>query len=127
MTTSQNSPQMAVKIVDGNGNILGKTDTPFVTVPSAETSVVKTADAQIKATAGTVSYVQATFVGATIGDTVEIENKASAGGTALITLTAAAANENVKFNPPVGTTFSIGIWAEVTLTGGAVTITIVYS
>lgn len=85
------------------------------------------ADGQVKATAGVVHSVMVSVNGATAADKVEIKNSADNSGTALLSFVATAAAQSWMFAPSIGVDFSVGIYADVTLTGSAtVSITTVY-
>ena len=96
--------------------------------PLAATGVVViTNDAVVKASAGTLYGVMVSFDGVTAGDTVEIENHATAdSGTSLCTFVAQAADQNFAFQPCVGIAYAAGIYCDFTLSGGAATVTAVY-
>lgn len=90
-------------------------------------SVVKVADGQVKATAGTVFAMNIDFVGVTAGDKVELKNSADNSGPALITLVADAAAGHWNFCPSVGITYDTGIYVDETKSGGTFTVTVVYA
>ena len=98
-----------------------------ITTPGTATAVVKTADGQIKASGGTVWYLQIDMAGVTIGDKIEIKNSTDSSGTALLTFTATAANQSFTFTPSMGIAFGTGIYSDETKTGGTITVTAVYS
>jgi len=114
---TKNSAKHNVKVVDNNGNVL--------TVAAA--GVVKAADAQVKATAGIIHAISVSFVGVTIGDKIEVKNSADNSGTALITLVATAANQTIQLPGDTGVIFDVGIYYDVTLSGGTATASIVFS
>jgi len=102
-------------------------DTPLPVINQPHSGVVKTADGAVKASAGTVYTVVASFVGSTKGDTVELENSLyTATGTSLITLTSYATDCFVSFPCTDGISFDSGIWYDESLSGGDVTVTIEY-
>jgi hypothetical protein len=85
-----------------------------------------TADNQIKDARTDLWGIIATGVGVTAGDKIEFSNSASGAGTALITVVLPSANSSVVFTPAVGMTFTSGLYADYTKTGGTLTCTLVY-
>jgi hypothetical protein len=95
--------------------------------PSSQSSIVLTADGQVKTSAGTVYALLVSGIGVTAGDKIEIKNSTDNTGTALLTIVADGANGTWSFYPCVGITFSTGIYCDETKTGGTFTTTIVYA
>ena len=108
----------AKQLADGHG---------VTTTPSTASATVLTADGQIKGSAVTLWSCQVDLVGVTAGDTVAFENAVGAAGASLLTFTATAANQSFTFTPSLGIAYSAGIYCDITLTGGAATITTVWS
>jgi hypothetical protein len=92
------------------------------TAPVAASISQKTADGEVKATAGVVYAVVASGVGVTAGDTAVLKDDT----TAVLTFVFAAANETIVFNPPVGVTFATSIQVDITKSGGTMTVDVVY-
>lgn len=107
-----------LKVVFSNSTI--------TSTPAAKSASVKTADGQIKGSAGVVYALNVSGVGVTIGDKVEIKNSTDNGGTSLITVVADAANGTWSFYPSVGITYGTGIYSDETKSGGTFTVTVVY-
>ena len=102
------------------------TGTATVTPVAASASVL-TADGQVKGSAGTVYSIMVSMNGVTAGDKVEIKNSTDNSGSALLSFVATAAAQSFMFNPSVGVSYSAGIYADVSLTGGTVSVTTVYA
>lgn len=96
--------------------------------PDAKTGVVvATNDVVIKGSPGELFGVMVCFDGVTAGDTVEIENHATAdSGTSLCMFVAQAADQVLTFTPCVAIAYAAGIYCDFTLSGGAATVTAVY-
>ena len=93
---------------------------------AGKTATQVTADGNIKASAGTLFGITYTGVGVTAADTVVIKD-GGAGGTVIFTFTFTAANETHDINfGPVGIAFAGAIYADVTISGGAVYVTGIY-
>ena len=120
------SDQITIANASLDVNLSSATDT-VTNVPTTASATVKTADAQVKGSAGTLWSVQVDFVGTTIGDKVEIKNSTDNSGAALMTFTSTAANQSFTFTPPVGIAYSAGIYSDETKSGGNITVTVVYS
>jgi hypothetical protein len=98
---------------------------PQGAIPS---TVTKTSDAAVKATPGYVHSVLYSYKGVTAGDTIDINDNSAAGGTVLIRFVAPAANGSFFYNPPAPISFpATGIYYDVTISGGAASVTIQYS
>jgi hypothetical protein len=95
--------------------------------PKAVTSVIKTGDAQVKGSAGTIFGFIISADGVTAGDNFEIRNSTDNSGTALINVDFDSTDQTIIFTPSVGITFDTGIWFEVTLTGGTVNCSVLYN
>lgn len=99
----------------------------YVNVKTPRTPTQKTADAQVKASAGTLYGFVIAFSGATIGDKIEIRDSTTAGGgTVIFTIICSSANETHEFVFPQGMTFSTGIYHDETKTTGTIYGTYVY-
>jgi len=83
-------------------------------------------DTQVTAKPSKVYGVILSGIGITAGDYVELSDSASGAGTAIITLVATAANGSTVFTPSVGIDFFDGIYADVDITGGTMTVTVLY-
>ena len=83
-----------------------------------------TADGNLKASGGTLHSLTIAGAGVTAGDTVIIKD--GSAGTTLLTLVFGAANETLHL-PGLNIIFATAIYADVTLTGGNVYVTGVYS
>jgi hypothetical protein len=92
------------------------------------TTKTVTGDSAIKATPGYLQSVLVSWKGATVGDTVDINDNSAAGGTVLVRITLATANGSFYYQPvapiPYPTT---GIYCDLTLSGGAASVTVQYS
>ena len=100
---------------------------PYVNVKAPRTPTQKSADAQVKASAGTLYGFVISFLGATIADIIEIRDSTSAGGgTVIFTIICATANETHEFVFPQGMTFSTGIYHDETKNSGTIYGTYVY-
>lgn len=88
------------------------------------TATQVTADGNIKASPGTLYTLIVSGIGVTIGDKVEIKD-GGAGGTVKFTVVFSAANETLIV-PCQAIAFATNIYAEVTISGGAITVTGVY-
>lgn len=106
---------------------LDSTNDSVTSVPTTASSSVKTADGQVKGSAGTVWSVMVGMNGVTAGDKVEIKNSIDNSGTALLTFTATASAQSFMFSPSVGVAYSSGIFSDETKSGGTITVTVVYS
>ena len=106
---------------------LDSADDSVTSVPTTASATVKTADAQVKGSAGTVWSVMVSMNGVTAGDKVEIKNSIDNSGAALLTFTATATAQSFMFSPSVGVAYSSGIYSDETKTGGTITVTVVYS
>lgn len=93
-------------------------------IPDQFVPVVETADAQVKATSGTVYEVLVAFAGVTIGDKIELKNSTDNSGTANYTCVAATANGVCTYEPPSGMIFTTAIYYDETKSGGTFKTTI---
>ena len=99
----------------------------YVNIKAPRTPTQKSADAQVKASAGTLYGFVIAFLGATIGDMIEIRDSLSAGaGTVIFTIVCSSANETHEFVFPQGMVFSTGIYHDETKTTGTIYGTYVY-
>ena len=80
------------------------------------------ADATIKATAGSLYGLVAAFAGAAAGNSVVLKN----GTTEILRLVAGAANQTLAFNLPFPVAFSTSLVIDVTVSSGAVYVTVLY-
>lgn len=113
---TKNSPKMAVKVVDDNGNVQ----------PTVGVGAVKVADGQVKASAGALYAVTVAFDGATAGDKIEFVDSLTSTGTSLFTVVAQAADAVYTPDLGPGISFSTGIYYNETKTGGTITTSVVY-
>jgi hypothetical protein len=97
-------------------NLMSQNDTKGVS------SSVTTADATVKATAGTVYSVMVNMNGVTAADKLEIKD----GSTVKLSFVATATAQSFMFNPAVGIDFGTSIVVDETKTGGTITVTVVY-
>lgn len=93
-------------------------------IPDQFTPLVETADAQVKATAGTVYEVDVAYAGVTAGDKIELKNSTDSSGTANLTIIAPAANGTFVYTPPSGLIFTTAIYYDETKSGGTFKTTI---
>lgn len=93
---------------------------------AGRTATQVTADGQIKASGGVLYALTFTGIGVTAADTVVIKD-GGAGGTVKFTFTFTGANESHSIDfGAVGVAFATDIYADVTISGGAVYVTGVY-
>ena len=84
------------------------------------------ADAQVTAKPTKVYGVILAGEGITAGDKVLLSDSASGAGTTIITLVSEVANGSTIFTPSVGIDFFAGVYADVTKTGGTMSVTVLY-
>lgn len=90
----------------------------------AKTVVSAIADSALVSTAAKVYNV--IFNGTTAGDRVDIYDAASATGTPKFEIDTPVAGTTTQISIPGGATFSTGIYADVTVSGGTALVTVVY-
>ncbi len=118
-TAKDGSGSWYLQICDSDGN-------QYVRIAKVDgASIIQlTADGQIKASAGVLHRLIISASGVTAGDTVVIKDGGS-GGTVRLTVVMDAANWFGAFE--VGAEFATDIYCDVTLTGGSVYVTGVYT
>jgi len=84
------------------------------------------ADAQVTARPSKVYGAILSGKGITAGDMVELSDSSSGSGTAIVTFIASGANGSIVFTPSVGIDFFDGVYADCTITGGTMTVTVLY-
>ena len=116
--SAENAQQSVNTEKDGSGSELRKIGYHEV--------VEKTANGQVKATAGTLFGFRIVFVGVTADDTVIISNTTDGSGGTKFTIVAHATDETHVFQIPDGMEFDTGIYHAQSLTGGSVYASYVY-
>lgn len=86
-----------------------------------------TADTLVRTGPGLVYAVHVCMDGATVGDSVQIQDAVAAGGTAVWTFIANATDQSYSFCPCLPWVCNTGIFVDISLTGGACYVTVVYS
>ena len=133
LNAALNSDRDALKVDLEGANIAATLDVQLdsandsvTSVPTPGSASVLAADGQVKASAGTVYSVMISMNGVVAGDKVEIKNSTDASGSVLLSFVATAAAQSFMFNPSVGITYAAGIYADVTISSGTVSVTTVY-
>lgn len=94
---------------------------------AARAATQKTADGQVKASAGVLFAFVIAFVGVNVGDKVEIRDALAAGaGTVIFTIVASAANETHTLSVDKGIQFDTGIYHDETKGAGTINGSYVY-
>lgn len=91
---------------------------------SGHSATQVTADGNISASAGVLYGLIVAGAGVTAGDTVAIKD--GSGGSTILTVVFEAANETIVVPMSHPITFSTAIYADVTISGGAVYVTGIY-
>lgn len=87
-----------------------------------------TADALIRTGDGLVYAIHICYDGVTAGDMVQLRDSLTAGaGTVRLTYVADATDQTYNFAPSNPMKFDTGIYVDVSKTGGAMYVTVVYS